>query len=771
MNSPLDLVEFSGRRRTPYIPQGEASECALACLAMVAGFHGYKTDLITLRQRYGMSLKGANLKQVMQVAEDIGFNARPLRGEIADLPHLGMPAILHWNLNHFVVLTAITGGIRGRRYRIHDPARGAVVLSEADVSRSWTGVALDLLRSESFKPKIEQRPLNITQLWSKMTGFWGTIRQVVLLSLVMQLVVLATPFLLQISIDTVFPAFDRDLLLMLALGFGGLTIINLMASWLRSLILVTLSNSLSYQVVVNLFRHLMRLPLDYFEKRHVGDIISRFGSTQPISQLISQGMIAAFIDGLMAVLTLALMFVYSAVLGGVACAALGLYVALRLAFLQAIKFRNLDVITTMAKENSHFIESVRGIAAIKAFGQEGNRQRLWQKSKADAVNAQVKLGRLTAAFDALGQFVLGAERVVFVYVAITLAFDSVLTVGMIFAFQAYKQQFLDAGMRLTEQAINYQIVKVHLTRIADIALSPTEEGEAEKSSEEPDFTRPLVLDRVFYRYGSNEPMVLNGVSLTIEPGEFIAITGPSGGGKTTLMKVLMGLFEPSSGAIRLGDRPISSYRKGKYRRCIGSVAQGDMLYAGSLAENIAFFDPEIDMARVREVARMAQIDGEIEKMPMGYETLVGDMGSVLSGGQLQRVLLARALYPDPKVLILDEGTANLDAENEAKILEVLKALSITRIAVAHRPATLLAAQRVVAVTGGDLREIPKEPPKGPAAAARPMVFAPSFTASMQGLSVRPATPPSPLNEQTEAPAAPAPLDHKPNGAENPQREE
>lgn len=615
-----------------------------------------------------------------------------------------MPAILHWNLNHFVVLIAITGGVRGRRYHIHDPARGALVLSEADISRSWTGVALDLLRSESFEPKIEQRQLSITQLWSKMSGFWTTIRQVVLLLLVMQLVVLPTPFFLQISIDTVFPAFDSDLLLMLALGFGGLTVINLMASWLRSLILVTLSNSLAYQVIVNLFRHLMRLPLDFFEKRHVGDIISRFGSTQPISQLISQGMIAAFIDGLMATLTLSLMFVYSPVLGGVACATLGLYVGLRLAFLQAIKLRNLDVITTMARENSNFIESVRGIAAIKAFGQEGSRQRLWQKSKVDAVNAQVKLGRLTAAFDALGQFVIGAERVLFVYLAVGLAFDSILTVGMIFAFQAYKQQFLDAGTRLTEQAINYQIVKVHLTRIADIALSPTEEGEAKQSNEEPDFAKPLVLDRVFYRYGNNEPMVLNGVSLTIAPGEFIAITGPSGGGKTTLMKILMGLFDPTSGAIRLGDRLISSYRKGNYRRSIGSVAQGDMLYAGSLAENIAFFDPEIDMARVREVARMAQIDCEIEKMPMGFETLVGDMGSVLSGGQLQRVLLARALYPEPKVLILDEGTANLDAENEEKILAVLNSLQITRIAVAHRPATLRAAQRLISIQDGNSTE-------------------------------------------------------------------
>ena len=701
MTNPLDLLQFSGRARTPYIPQGEASECALACLAMVAGFHGLHTDLISLRQQYGMSLKGANLKQVMQVAEDMGFNARPLRGEMADMPHLAMPAILHWNLNHFVVLTSISTGVRGKRFHIHDPARGAVVLTEEDVSRQWTGVALDLLKSESFKPKIERKQLGITQLWSKMTGFWQTIRQVVLLSLVLQLVVLATPFFLQISIDTVFPAFDGDLLLMLALGFGGLTIINFMASWLRSLILVTLSNALSYQVVVNLFRHLARLPLDYFEKRHVGDIISRFGSTQPISQLISQGMIAAFIDGLMALLTLALMFIYSPLLGGVACAALAIYVALRIAFLQSIKLRNLDVITTMAKENTNFIESVRGISAIKAFGQEGNRQRMWQKSKADAVNAQIKLGRLSAAFDAIGQFVIAIERVIFVYLAITLAFDSILTVGMIFAFQAYKQQFLDAGMRLTEQAINYQIVKVHLTRISDIALAKTEDGEESKSNDEPDFTKPLILDRVMYRYGQNEPMVLNGVSLKVEPGEFLAITGPSGGGKTTLMKILMGLFDPSNGAVRLGERPISSYRKSKYRRSIGSVAQGDTLYAGSLAENISFFDPEIDMERVRKVAAQAHVDAEIEAMPMGYETLVGDMGSVLSGGQLQRVLLARALYPDPKLLILDEGTANLDAENENKILATLSELGITRIAVAHRPATLEAAERTIVVQDGN----------------------------------------------------------------------
>ncbi|MDX2209088.1 MAG: peptidase domain-containing ABC transporter [Sphingopyxis sp.] len=660
MTAAVDLLHLGGKRRTPYIAQSEGSECALACVAMVASFHGYETDLIALRQRYGMSLKGANLKQVIQVAEDIGFNARPLRGEIEDLPHLSLPAILHWNLNHFVVLTKISTGIRGTRYHIHDPARGALILTRDEFSRHFTGVALDLLKSESFKPKIDRRDLRIGQLWSSMSGFWQTIRQVVLLSLVLQFVVLATPFFLQISIDTVFPSFDYDLLLMLALGFGGLTIINFMASWLRSLILVTLSNSLSYQVIVNLFRHLVRLPLDWFEKRHVGDIVSRFGSTQPISQLLSQGMIAAFIDGAMALLTLTLMFIYSGVLGGVAVAALTLYIVVRLAFLQALRLRNLDVITTAANENSSFIETVRGIAAIKAFGQEGNRQRLWQKKKADAVNAQIKLGRLTAGFDAIGQLVLALEKVVFVYLAIRLALDAKLSVGMIFAFQAYKDQFLGAGMRLVEQAINFKIIQVHLTRISDIALSKIEDGSKQHDHSVPDYSQGFVLRNVRYRYGVGEAEVLKGINLTVQPGEIVALVGPSGGGKTTLMKIMMGLIEPTYGEVLVGGRSLQSFEKRKVRQMIGSVAQDDELFAGSIAENIAFFDPQIDMARVEEVALLACILGDIDKMPMRFETMVGDLGSALSGGQKQRILIARSLYTRPNVIFIDEGTTHLD---------------------------------------------------------------------------------------------------------------
>ncbi len=711
MSKMLNLIDYQGFKRTPYIAQNEASECGLACLAMIASYHGYKTDLLALRQRYGSSLKGATLKGLMEIAERLGFNARPLRGDLDDLTHLSLPSILHWNLNHFVVLTKISKGLGGTKYHIHDPARGAQVLTREELSRHFTGVALDLLKAESFRPKIEQSQLRITQLWSSMTGFWQTIRQVVLLSIILQLAALATPFFLQISIDTVFPSFDRDLLLMLALGFGGLAIINFMASWLRSLVLVTLNNGLSYQVTVNLFRHLMRLPLPWFEKRHVGDIVSRFGSTLPITQLLSQGMIAAFIDGVMALLTLTLMFVYSPLLGTVALVALLLYASLRAAFLQALRFRNIDAITTAATENTLFIESVRGISAIKSFGQEGNRQRIWQKAKADAINAQIKLGRLTAGFDAAAQLTLAIERVLFIYLAISLALDAKLSIGMLFAFQSYKQQFLDAGVRLIEQAMNFSIVKVHLNRISDIALSRQKNEGVLSPASTPEFGSGLDLRNVRFRYSHADPEILKGINLSIKPGEIIGMAGPSGGGKTTLIKIIKGLADPTSGQVFLNGRSLNSYDPQKLSELIGYVAQDDALYAGTIAENISFFDSYADLEDIYAAAKLARIHDDIMAMPMQYESLVGDMGSTLSGGQKQRVCIARAMYRRPALLILDEGTANIDPMMEHALMTSLTELNIAILICSHQPSAIAHASRLMLLMDGQLLENTGQPAK------------------------------------------------------------
>ena len=686
--SEAAALNFTGRARLPYIPQSEASECALACLAMVAGFHGYKTDLTALRQRFGISLKGATLGQVIRVAEAMGFNCRPLRGELEEFNQLALPAILHWNLNHFVVLAGIETGVRGSRYIVHDPARGIVKLTREEISRAFTGVALELMKSADFVPRVEKSKFGVFQLWSSISGFWSVLKNVLLLSVVIQLATLALPFLMQVSVDSVIPSSDKDLLLVLALGFGGLGLIRAFSGWVRSLVVVSMTNALSYQVIVNLYRHLLRLPLQWFERRHIGDIVSRFGSTQPITQLVSDGMVTGFIDGIMALATLTLMVVYAPLLALVTSTLFLLYASLRLTFLSSLRFKNIDAIATAAREQSAFIESIRGIAAIKAFGQEGNRQRLWQKTKADAVNAQIKLGRTTAGFDSLGQLVLIIEQIAFVYLGVSLVLSGDMSLGMLFAFQAYKGQFLDASMRLIEQLLNYKIMQVHLGRVADIALSKQEDANSVGNVDQPDFSQTLEIRNVHFRYGFGEQSVLKGVNLTIHPGEMIALIGPSGGGKTTLMKVIMGLFEPFHGEVLVGGRSIKSFSKQVYRQAIGSVSQDDQLYAGSIAENIAFFDPEIDMERVEEVSRLAAVHDEIHAMPLRYDSLIGDMGSVLSGGQKQRVLLARALYARPAILFMDEGTAHLDPENEAKVLEALSRLNITRVVIADRVVTV-----------------------------------------------------------------------------------
>lgn len=698
------LLTLDGRRRTPELRQSEAAECGLVCLAMVAAFHGLNVDMPALRRRFSLSLKGTTLKALIGIAEQIGFHARPLRGEIEELNQLPLPAILHWDMSHFVVLTKIAQGVRGTRYHIHDPATGARVIREWELSRHFTGIALELIPAETFVPADDASKLRIGQLWSKLTGLWSSLRTVLLLSLVLQLLALISPFYLQLAVDTAFPSFDADLLLMLALGFGGLMLVHTATTWFRSLVLLSLGNSLSFQIISNLNRHMLRLPLSWFEKRHVGDIVSRFGSTTSISQLLSQGLVAALLDGMMAFLTLALMFIYSPILGCVALAAWLIFVGLRLAFLRALRTRSLHAITTAARENSSFIESIRGIAAIKAFGQESNRQRNWQNLKAEAVNAQIRLGRLSAAYEALGQFVLAFERVLFVYLAVRMAMAGTFTVGMIFAFQAYKQQFLDASTRLVEQVISYRLLDIHLNRIADIALSEPEAGAGGNAQGLARLDGGIELRSVSFAYGHGEPEVLRNVDLTVAPGEMVALVGPSGGGKTTLLKLMMGLFQPTSGEVLVGGRNLGGIRHEDWRRRIGVVSQNDQLFAGTLSENIAFFDAEIDMERVVAVAEMAGIHGDIERMPMRYDTLVGDMGSTLSGGQKQRVLLARALYGEPAVLFVDEGTSHLDAATERRIMDTLAALPITRIISAHRPLPVEYADRVLDVRSGRISE-------------------------------------------------------------------
>jgi len=691
-----DFLDFGGRRRLPAILQTEAAECGLACLAMVAGFHGHRIDLNTLRRRHPVSLKGVTLRGLIQVANQMRLACRPLRFDIEALSQLNLPAIVHWDMSHFVVLKAVTG----KGITIHDPAMGVKNYTLQEASNHLTGVALELSPAEDFTRKDEKLRLPLRIFWGTMTGIASPLTQIFVLSVILELLVVAMPFYMQLTVDEVVARGDVDLMLALALGFSLLTAINIVTTALRSHIVMVLQNAAHFQMGARLFHHLIRLPLSFFEKRHIGDVLSRFNSIEPIRTAIAEGLILGLIDGIMALATLVMIFIYSAKLALVAVVALLLYLVARLALYR--RFRDLSeaAIHTGALEDTNFIETARAIQTVKLFNREADREAQWLNRYADTVNAGIRLGRARIQFSTISTSIFGLEHIITVYLAAMLALDNQLTAGMIFAFMAYKGNFTGKASALVEKALEFRLLDLHLERIADIATNPLEPGHDRPLAYSTPIRGGIELRNVSFRYADTERFVLENVSLKVEAGQFVTVMGPSGGGKTTLLKIMLGLLEPTSGEVLIDGIPLQTIGVRLYREQVAAVMQEDQLLSGSISENISFFDPAFDQERMVACAQMAGIHDEIVAMPMGYNSLVGDMGSSLSGGQKQRVLLARALYKAPKILFLDEGTAHLDIEKERQINERLQRLKITRISVAHRPEIMSGADRVVQIGRG-----------------------------------------------------------------------
>jgi ATP-binding cassette subfamily B protein RaxB len=423
--------------------------------------------------------------------------------------------------------------------------------------------------------------------------------------------------------------------------------------------------------------------------------------------MITEGFIAGVIDGIMAITTLVMMFVYSPVLAAIALIAWGFYFIIRLIFYKPYRLAQENLIVSQALENTTFIETIRGITSLKLFACENERENVWQNKYAEVINSSAKLGKLDIWFQTSNQAIYGLEHLILIYVAIKMVMAGQFSIGMIFAFMAYKRNFTDKASALVEKVIEYRMLGLHLERVADIAHSEREDQGVEVSEhiQLEAITGKIELNDICYRYSSDTPEILKGVCLNIESGDSIAIIGPSGCGKTTLLKIMTSLFKPGNGQVLVDGESLPEYGVTRYRNQIGVVMQEDDLFAGSIAENIAFFDPEMKMDKVILAAKAAMIHEDTIKMLMKYESLIGDMGSALSGGQKQRVMLARALYRQPKILFMDEGTAHLDVNTEQLINESIRNLGITRITIAHRPDTIYSASRVYLLCEGLLQEV------------------------------------------------------------------
>lgn len=682
--------------RNHVILQTEAAECGLACLAMVAGAHGQHVTLRELRSHHPVSMKGASLSRIIAIAGKMGFQARALRLDLEDLTQLKTPCILHWNLIHFVVLAKADK----RKATILDPAFGKRVLSYAELSEHFTGVALELVPAADFTPHAATPSISARQLTGRVTGLWRALGLILALSVALQVFVVLAPFFMQWVVDQVLVSADRDLLTVIGLGFGFALLLQAGIGLLRGWSVVYLSSRLGLQWMGNVFTHLLRLPLDFFEKRHLGDVVSRMGSVQTIQRTLTTSFVEALIDGLMTVVTLAMMLIYSWRLALVTMLAVGLYLGLRAVAFRPVRSATEQQLVAAAKQQSHLLESIRGMQSVKVGGCEQVRRAGYANLMNDTVNRDVGLAKLGLGFSGASQVIFGLERVAVIWIGAVLALQNVFSMGMLIAYLAYKDQFAQRVSALIDKWIEFRMLRLHGERLADIVLTPPE-ADASDALERPlPATMRIDVQGLSFRYAESEPWVLKDCSFTVEEGEAIAIVGASGCGKTTLVKLMLGLLTPSEGNVSVGGQNIAKLGMQNYRGLVGAVMQDDQLFAGSVSDNIAFGEEGFDPERVEAAARLAAVHDEIAAMPMGYHSLIGDMGTTLSGGQKQRVILARALYRNPRLLFLDEATSHLDVERERLVNDAVRQMKLTKVIIAHRPETIASADRVLVMHGG-----------------------------------------------------------------------
>lgn len=684
--------------------QSEANECGLACLAMVLAAFEPGWHLGKLRRSYPRLSRGATLSDLQGAAQSLGFAARGLRAEPTHLRELRLPAILHWDANHFVVLVRI--GVR--HCVVHDPAAGRVHVPWSELGERFTGVVLELWPEGPARGAIQgacaARPrLALRDLWSTVRIGRRDVAWVLLLSGLAQLLFLLGPLQLQWTVDEAVVVGDTHLLLVLAIGFGLVALLRGAVDYLRGLLVVHLAAACSFQLTSKLLRQLVSLPVTWFEARRVGDVASRFASLGPVRDFVSQGAAGLVVDLLVVLLSGVLMLVYAPWLAGLVLVWHSTYLLVYAMVTPSLQRLGLAGVVAEAAEESHVLETIRAIHSVKVYNQEGPRHERWQSLHATTLDRGVRLQRRQLGVQVFASLAAGAELIVTLYLLAHEALAGVLSLGMLFAFITYRGHFAAGMASAVERLLALRLLRVHLARLDDIWGEAEAGGvEARLSRRHGDTARPagarggvaVRLERVTISYAGAPPLV-DGLTLAVSAGEFVAIVGPSGAGKTTLLKAVLGLL-PVDGSVRIDGRA-----PGDGRVAIGCVLQEDGFFAGSIADNVCLFQPP-DPDRLRAcLAGVGMLD-MVCALPMSMETQVGDIGLGLSSGQMQRLMLARALYRQPELLVLDEGTANLDGESARVVHQLVAGMANTRIVVTHDLDFARAADRVFVLESGRL---------------------------------------------------------------------
>lgn len=691
LDSIFKRINFSMKNKVPVIIQSESTECGNACLSMICGFYGKDIDLFNFRNRYGSTSQGATLNVLAAIAQKVGLKTRALSLDIAEIKELRLPCILHWSLNHFVVLVAI----KGKRFIIHDPALGRRVVHLQELSENFSGIALEAWPDSDFRQEKQRSRLKLLDLMHNMVGLKSALIKIFMLSVVIETVNLLLPMGTQIVTDHVITAHDENLLLVICVGLMFFTIFKTWVSMIRAWVSLKLNTLTDVQWKTSFFDHLMSLPLAFFEKRQLGDIQSRFASLDIIRATFTNSIVTGMIDSIMTIGLLIMLSLYGGwlvwvVLGFTVC-----YAIMRALTYKFYRTVSEELIVKRARSGSHFMESLYGIATIKSLNLKNRRSQHWLNTNIDVSNAGLKQTRFDMLFGGINTFINSADQVVILWLGAQMVMDNTMTIGMFMAFNAYRGQFTQRAASLIDLTMQLKMLSLHNERISEIVYSEPEVDSPLRNVFEENVGVSLEVRDLAYQYDLLSKPVFSNVNISVAAGESVALVGVSGIGKTTLLKVMSGLLTPERGEIFIGGFDINKIGINNFRSNIACVLQEDRLFSGSITDNISGFDDEVDEALVIECAMQCNIHEEILRMPMGYETIIGELGAGISGGQKQRLLIARALYQKPRILFMDEATSHLDINNEKIINAAIESLNITRIIIAHRPSTIACADRII----------------------------------------------------------------------------
>lgn len=670
--------------------QGEQADCGLACLVMAACHIGHSIDLAALRRRFGSSARGTSIGRLREIADAMHIDSRAFKLEPEALVRLRTPAILHWDLNHFVVLERTTR----KHVHILDPACGRRRLSWRQVGKHFTGIALELTRSTTFRAIVDRGDVTPWSLLLSVQGVGAALIAACLFALGLQLLALTSPLFLQLVIDQAISQRDEALMFWLSIGFVAICLLQASLTMVKGWIITEAASLLGGEWPSRVFAHLTRLPAQFFLQRNLGDIASRFGSLQMIQQTLTANSADAVLSAALGSSVLVCLVLYAPYLAIAVVALAMIYAALRYFTYRYLHELADERLRLGAQQESFLLETLRGFTVLKLGTRLSGQRGRFSALAIALAQADKKSHRATFALSAFSLFILGGGRTLILMLAAHEVLRGRMSTGMLVAFAAYAEQVIAHAVTVADRCSEFLLLRVHAARVGDI-LGEAPEACADNAYSGPIESSSIELRNVSFRYSTQEPWVLRNFSVRIEAGESVAVVGPSGHGKSTLLKLMCGLLQPEEGFVLFGGVDIRSLGLDAYREMIGCVLQDDQLFTGTVADNISFFDAASALDDIVAAARGAAVHDDILRFPMGYETLVGDLGSTMSGGQKQRVVLARALYRKPRALLLDEATSHLDRDGEGAVNDTIKALRITRVVAAHRAETIASCDRVI----------------------------------------------------------------------------